>query len=457
MSLRWRFALILAGSAVLVSAAAGAAAIWSTNQVLNREADAFLAERVEVVRRIPTEQLAALADGRRLQIPGFGDRGRGVFDGGRGGVVSLDSVFQINTVDGDVLSAIQGQPIIPPAPATEILEPVAYRDVTVDDRPHRVVAVALRDGLQLQIARDTSDIAAILAGLRGRIIGAGTLIAVVAAAAGWMMARRTVRPVERLSEAARTVAATQELTAPIEVTTQGEVGQLAESFNTMLAALRNSREQQHRLVMDASHELRTPLTSLRTNIEVLQRADALPTDERTALLRDVDMELQELTGLVEELVDLATDQRADEAVEPLDLGTIAETVAERYRRRTDRTIHVTADRSPVLGRPNQLDRAVSNLVDNATKWSPADGDIWVIVAQGRITVIDSGRGFHERDLDQVFDRFYRSDEARTMPGSGLGLAIVRQIVEAHDGRVFAANSADNGAEVGFEIPLSPMA
>ena len=221
----------------------------------------------------------------------------------------------------------------------------------------------------------------------------------------------------------------------------------------MLDALRTSRAQQRRLVEDASHELRTPLTSLRTNIEVLRRADAHPEAEIDEILSDVDSELRELSDLVTELVELATDaDRSDEPLQEVGLGSLVEGVAERARRRTGRAIDVTTDSNRISAWPSMIERAVSNLIDNAHKWSPDGEAVTVSVVGTRVTVLDNGPGIPDSDLPRIFDRFYRSDEARSKPGSGLGLAIVAQLVQAHDGEVFAANRPGGGAEVGFQLP-----
>jgi two-component system sensor histidine kinase MprB len=221
----------------------------------------------------------------------------------------------------------------------------------------------------------------------------------------------------------------------------------------MLKALGASRRQQQQLVADASHELRTPLTSLRTNIELLVKSDDMEVAEKQELLSDVTFELGELTDLVSELVELATDARvAEEPVSQVELADLVEQVAERGRRRTGRTIVVMADDGTIEGRPAMLERAVTNLVDNAHKWSPLDAPIEVSVREGTVEVIDHGPGIDENDRTLVFDRFYRAEDARAMPGSGLGLAIVKQVVDLHGGRVWADETPGGGARVGFQLP-----
>ncbi len=193
---------------------------------------------------------------------------------------------------------------------------------------------------------------------------------------------------------------------------------------------------------------------LRTNIEMLAKSEDMDQVEKQELLADVTFELGELTELVSELVELATDARvAEEAVSEVDLADLVEQVVERARRRTGRTIVVDAADTTIQGRPAMLERAIGNLVDNAHKWSPPDATIEVSVRNGRVEVLDQGPGIDATDRILVFDRFYRAPEARAMPGSGLGLAIVKQVVDLHGGRVWADRAPGGGARVGFEIPV----
>ncbi len=454
MSLRWRFASILAGAAIAASAVAGAAAFWSTQTVLNREVDQFLNERLSDVHGPAMERLARLGSADQPALLTLGGReldGRFNPFGRPGGFISTDVVMQVIDRDGNVTLTFDGFPVLD-VPAEVAESPsTTFADVQADGARYRVAVRPLTGGRAVVLARDVSDNAAVLASLRARIFAIGLVIAASAAVAGSFIAGRTVKPVEELSRAADRVATTQDLATPIVVDRDDEVGHLAASFNTMLAALRDSREQQHRLVADASHELRTPLTSLRTNIEVLARSSELGERDRKALLDDVGAELAELTALVTELVDLATDRRSDEPAVVVDLAELAAGVAERCRRRTGRTIELAAQSSPVTGRSGQLDRAMWNLVENADKWSPPGAPIEIMVSGGRVEVRDHGPGIAESDLPRIFDRFYRADAARTHPGSGLGLAIVAQIVSTHGGSVFARNHTDGGAVVGFEI------
>jgi two-component system sensor histidine kinase MprB len=219
----------------------------------------------------------------------------------------------------------------------------------------------------------------------------------------------------------------------------------------MLGALEMSRQEQQRLVRDAGHELRTPLTALRTNIELLGRTHGLTDGQRSELISAAEAEVRDLSSLVGEVVDLASDRYTEGPTEDLLLDEIVAACVERAVRRFDAEVRLDAEPSPARGRPAALSRAVDNLLDNAVKWGADDGPIEVEVAGGRVSVRDHGPGIDDVDRDQVFDRFYRSAAARSMPGSGLGLSIVKQVVEAHGGAVFAEPAGDGGAVVGFDL------
>ncbi|MFE6861662.1 ATP-binding protein [Nocardia sp. NPDC057668] len=283
-----------------------------------------------------------------------------------------------------------------------------------------------------------------------------TAIAVAAAALiSWLAIGRILRPMRRLAAATRRISTTQDLSTLLPEPGRDEVGALTRSFNTMLAALRFSRAQQHRLVEDASHELRTPLTSIRGSAELLQRARGRlePADE-TQVLSTLVQEAKALDTLITELVELATDRHTAEDPAPLDLADVARDCARRFGRRTGRDITVTAaDPATVTARPQALARCIDNLVDNALKFSPPETAVAVHIRGSALTVRDHGPGIEAADHRAIFDRFYRADRTRSTPGSGLGLAIVHDIVIAHGGTVSAANHPGGGAEVGFELPL----
>jgi two-component system sensor histidine kinase MprB len=283
---------------------------------------------------------------------------------------------------------------------------------------------------------------------------------IAAALAGWGVARNGLRPVRRLTDAAEEIARTEKLD-PIEVEGNDEIARLASAFNAMLAALSASRDRQRQLVADAGHELRTPLTSLRTNLDLLIQADkqgGLSESSRAELLDDVRFQIDELTTLIGDLTELARDDAVQTPTEPVDLADITDRAVQRVRRRASSLeFDVQADPWWVTGEPAALERAVTNLLDNAAKWSPPLGVVTVRLENGVLVVSDQGHGIAESDLPHVFDRFYRSPESRTMPGSGLGLSIVRQVADRHGGTVTAGRADQGGAEFLMWVPGSPTA
>jgi two-component system sensor histidine kinase MprB len=318
---------------------------------------------------------------------------------------------------------------------------------TFGGQAYRVVGLPTPDGGVMVVGRSLAETNQVLNSVRDRSILVGLVIMALAALAGLLIARRTTQSVTRLSQAADSIAA-------IDVPPGGsdEVGRLARAFSSMLGALTRSREQQQRLVQDAGHELRTPLTSLRANIDTLRRHPDLDAAPRERVLADLDSELRELSSLVEELVALSVEQHDDEPERTFALDQLVERAVDRTRRRSGRTIVVDAQPATMTGRPQQLLRAIGNLLDNAVKFTPEGTPVEVTVRPGFVEVHDHGPGIREEDLPRVFDRFHRAAEARSLPGSGLGLAIVRQVVQDAGGKVAVANHPGGGAVFTLELP-----
>ena len=333
----------------------------------------------------------------------------------------------------------------------------SLRTVETGDERFRVVAVpAGQDRQALVLAQSLDPQEKVLAKLGFVSILFGLSGIITAAMAGWAVATNGLRPVRRLTGAVETIARTERL-EPITVEGDDEVARLATAFNQMLQALDHSRARQRQLVADAGHELRTPLTSLRTNIELLGQADGggadLPPGAREELLDDVSAQIEELSQLVGDLVELARDEPLPTVVETIDLAEAVDHAVERVRRRAP-SLTFEVDVAPwvVRGEAGTLERAVTNLLDNAAKWSPPGGTVRVSLADGVLTVDDEGPGIAEQDLPHVFERFYRSEESRAMPGSGLGLSIVAQAAERHAGRVHAERSPYGGARLVLVLP-----
>jgi two-component system sensor histidine kinase MprB len=330
-------------------------------------------------------------------------------------------------------------------------------DMTVQGVHLRVATLSFGTGLSLQIARRLSDADTVLAQLRTWFLLVAVGGVALAALLGAFVARAALRPVRRLSDAAEHVAETHDLTRRIEVSGNDELNRLAVSFNTMLAALEQAVAAQRQLVADASHELRTPLTSLRTNFEVLMRPGGLPDESRRKLELDVHRQFDEMAALVGDIVELARDGQAtaDEDDVRLDV-LVADAVERAERNRGDVRFSLVSQPALVRGVPARLDRAVTNLLDNAAKWSPPDEIVEVGVEGGSVSVRDHGPGITDDDLPFIFDRFYRSAEARNLPGSGLGLAIVRQVAEAHGGQVTVERPLDGGTRFVLTVPALPV-
>lgn len=334
---------------------------------------------------------------------------------------------------------------------------------TVDNR--RVLARKLDDGNTLVLAQSLTHTDRVLKRLAWVLLVVGFGGVALAALAGTAVARAGLRPVARLTRAAERVARTRDLT-PIPVTGNDELARLSESFNTMLRALAESRDRQSQLVADAGHELKTPLTSMRTNLELLIAASepgapSLSTEDMVELRSDVMAQIEELSTLVGDLVDLAREDEPEVVHEEVDLTQIIADALERVRRRrTDIDFEITLMPWFVFGEEHGLSRAVLNVLDNAAKWSPRGRSVEVRLHQiddttAEFSVADAGPGIPVEDRELVFERFYRAAESRAMPGSGLGLAIVRQVIARHEGAVVAGQSTAGGALITITLPGRP--
>jgi len=330
-----------------------------------------------------------------------------------------------------------------------------YEDAHAQGTHVRVLTLPLEGGYALQVARSLEEVDRVLDRTSRYLIAVALAGVALAAALGLAVARAVLAPVQRLTRTAEEVSETRDLSRRIDSAGSDELSRLAATFNTMLGALEDSARAQRQLVSDASHELRTPLTSLRTNIEVLARDEALPAGEREQLLDDVTEQLSEMTALIAELVELARGDQAPAEPEDVRLDLVTADAIERTRRnRPGIVFRSQLEKSMIRGVPATIERAISNLLDNAAKWSPAGGEVEVSVDGGEVVVRDHGPGIDADDLPFVFDRFYRAPAARSRPGSGLGLAIVRQVAEAHGGAVTAEPAEGGGTRVRLSLPNS---
>jgi two-component system, OmpR family, sensor histidine kinase MprB len=331
------------------------------------------------------------------------------------------------------------------------------RTVSANGNDYRVIAVPYlgSSGYALVLAQNMAPQERVLQKMGAVMLLFGLAGVIGAAFAGWAVARNGLRPVRRLTENVEVITRTEDLT-PLPIEGDDEIARLATAFNGMLAALSASRDRQRRLVADAGHELRTPLTSLRTNLDLLLQSDAaggLDPAARAELLDDVGAQIEEMSNLVGDLVELARDEPLRRAVEQVDLAEVVDRAVARARRRgTGLTFEVDSEPWWVTGESASLERAVTNLLDNAVKWSPPEGTVTIRLNHGTLTVDDHGPGIAEDDREHVFERFYRSDESRSMPGSGLGLSIVRQVTERHSGTVRVEESEAGGTRMVMQLP-----
>ncbi|MFC5804910.1 HAMP domain-containing sensor histidine kinase [Streptomyces formicae] len=339
-----------------------------------------------------------------------------------------------------------------------------YSNITLAGGPARMFTTTFGEGKALQVALRSDTVergvrqAARLLSLVG---GAGVLLA---GALGYAVSRTGLAPVARLTATAERIAATRDPRHRIELPPgppgrEDEVTRLAATFNTMLGELEQSVTAQRRLVADASHELRTPLTALRTNAELLARADRLTDTQRDRASLALGRQLREVTGLVNDLIELARDEEPHPLLEAVPVRPLTEHAVETARAHWPQTEFLlwaddATERLTLPGVPARLSRLLTNLLDNAAKFSPPGGPVEVGLTTGGLTVRDHGRGIAEADLPYVFDRFYRAQSARALPGSGLGLAMARQIARAHHCELTAENAPGGGALFRLTFPAA---
>jgi two-component system sensor histidine kinase MprB len=381
-----------------------------------------------------------------------------------------EDVIQVIQADGTIQFSTQQQIVFNPtrrerAVSTGSPDDELFSDMTVGGTSYRVLTIPVQlqtltggvsDGA-VMIAHSLSQTHQTLSELRLVLLGVGLAGVALAIALGLLVARVTIRPVKRLTAAVEHVAVTQDLDARIDEEGDDELARLGHAFNGMLSALASSRTQQAQLISDAGHELRTPLTSLRTNIEVLMRVRDLPEGDRAELLGDVQAQLEELTTLIGDVVDMARQEEIQPEPTEVRFDQLVERAVERARRRNISLIFdVALDVGSVRAQPALLERAVLNVLDNAAKFSPGGRTVEVRLQRGEhwdLDVRDHGPGIAPDDLVRVFDRFYRAPSARALPGSGLGLAIVRQVVTSHGGTVVALLPPGGGTQLHIELPI----
>jgi two-component system sensor histidine kinase MprB len=434
MTFRARLTLAAAAAVAVAVLASSAAAFLALRHDLVHSVDETLRSRVSTVARFARQgEMAEGAEGRD-ELARVGGLGQIVSaDGSAAGLGGGKAAFPVSALARTVAASGHGS---------------SFSTVRSGNQHLRVLTVPLQQGSALQVARSLEEVDRDLQRL-ALIFGVVAVVGVALAAGfGWLVARTALVPLDKLTEAVEDVGQTADLSRRVEGGRRDELGRLTESFNRLLSALEDSRREQQQLVTDASHELRTPLTSLRTNVEVLRRVHELSSEERELLLTDVVDQTAELAALVASLVELARGEEPDTDAEDLSLDEVVGEVlarSETHARTKDVCLEAKLQPSRVCAGRARLERAVANLIDNAVKWSPANGTVEIVTRDGMVVVRDHGPGIAPEDLPHVFDRFYRSPAARGLPGSGLGLAIVRQVAEADGGSVAASNHPDGGA------------
>ncbi|MBT2382449.1 cell wall metabolism sensor histidine kinase WalK [Streptomyces sp. ISL-11] len=376
---------------------------------------------------------------------------------------------QIITTSGTVCTTAGKSPVAVGAADLAVApdqDPVLHDARAKDGKEMRVATSAsrVRGVYAVSIAQPVTDIdkpltklALVLALTAGvGVLGAG--------AAGLGIARAGLRPVDQLTGAVEHIARTEDLAVRIPVEGEDEIARLSRSFNSMTAALASSRDRQQQLIADAGHELRTPLTSLRTNIDLLARSEdtgrAIPPEDRKALLASVKAQMTELAALIGDLQELSRPDGAPGSgpVQVIALHEAVERAVDRARLRgSGLTFEVRLESWYVRAEPAALERALVNLLDNAVKFSPPGGVVEVTLAAGDLTVRDHGPGIAPEELPHVFDRFWRSPSARSLPGSGLGLSIVARTIQQAGGEVTLRAAEGDGTSATVRLPGAPTA
>ena len=439
MSFRFRVALLAAGAVAVAVVGAAVLMFIVLQQQLLTQVDKSLADSAAAA------QQQGPRGGDRGGRPPFGDPGQTV--SGRGDVFA-----QSIDASGRVIRADYSQPVVGFVTPTAKQIAAAQQqggttfDTTISGTHYRVLVVPLGGTSALELARDVTDMDAVLAETRNRLILVSLAGVLLAAGLGTVVAKAAITPVERLTSVVEEVARTRDLSRRVAATGKDELSRLAASFNEMLGALEVSLRQQRQLVADASHELRTPLTSLRTNLELLARGHPTEEAERHEVLTDLVAQMERMTTLVTDLIDLARDEETALPIEDVRLEEVVEDALAGVRGRYPNVRFTVASRpTSIRGFRSRISRAVTNLLDNAGKWSPAGATVEVSVADGEVSVRDHGPGIAPDDAPHVFDRFWRASSARHLPGSGLGLSIVKDVAEKHGGSVTLEPALGGGA------------
>ncbi|MFI8425420.1 sensor histidine kinase [Streptomyces sp. NPDC085460] len=446
--LRSRLALLTAFAVAVAVAAVSAACWFVTRAQLEGEMDAGL--RTTRLDQGAVASLFTLCRRGETPPPAAGSYTVQIIDAAGGVCTSGQAALPVGEADRAV--------------ARGALPNVLHTVKDADGREMRVYTYPQQLGpglVAVSVARPLAEIDNSLATLGWVLLLVSGIGVVGAGAAGLWVARTGLEPVNRLTGAVEHVAATEDLTVRIPAEGEDEIARLSRSFNQMTAALASSRDRQARLIADAGHELRTPLTSLRTNLELLARSEetgrAIPPEDRRALMASVKAQMTELAALIGDLQELARpDAVRPGPLEVVPLHTVLRSALDRARLRGPE-LTFTTDLAPwyVRAEPAALERALVNVLDNAVKFSPPRGTVEVVLMRGELTVRDHGPGIAPDELPHVFDRFWRSPSARSLPGSGLGLSIVARTVKQAGGSVSLTPAEGGGTIAALRLPGAP--
>ena len=383
--------------------------------------------------------------------PGPGDRPRGFGPQSQFMTGRPDMYAQIITASGAIFKTDFDQPNT--ALIVQEVRDVAsgkrgafFATADSEDTRLAVLVVPIQSGGAIEVVQDLGPIDAALSQTRLMLIAFAAGAILLAAALGALIGRTALQPVKRLTATVEEVTKTRDLSRRVAAQGRDELSRLGTSFDAMLGQLETSLRSQRQLVADASHELRTPLTALRTNLELLERGQPTDPVERQQLLGDLVSQIERLTTLVGDLIEVARDEETPMPFEKLQLDDVVHEVVDDVSFRYP-SVHfnVTSSPSSISGVKVRVARAITNLLDNAAKYSPPGATVDVAVANGEISVRDHGPGVAAEDAPRVFDRFWRSNDARQLPGSGLGLSIVKDVAESHGGSVTLERPLDGGA------------
>lgn len=437
MSFRLRVTLLTAAAVAVAAIGASVAMYFVVEDQLIKQVD---------------QNLQAAASGP-IREPG------GPFRRGPADVSNRPEVFgQVINASGTVVQGDGGYSI--PALVTSEVKNVAagrasdfWATATSGDTRVRIYVKPIQNGA-VEVVQQLAPIDALLAQTRVLLVAFAAAAILLAAGLGALIGRAAIAPVKRLTSTVEEVTKTRDLSRRVAAQGRDELSRLGTSFDAMLGQLETSLRSQRQLVADASHELRTPLTSLRTNLELLERGQPTDPVERQQLLGDLVSQIERLTTLVGDLIEVAREEETPMPFEELQLDEVVHEVVDDVSFRYPKVrFNVTASPSTINGVKVRVARAITNLLDNAAKYSPPGATVDVSVANGEISVRDHGPGIAAEDAPRVFDRFWRSNDARQLPGSGLGLSIVKDVAESHGGSVTLERPIDGGGGARFRLRL----